>query len=43
MFPIIGTFLFIAIFSNYGKANVNSKEGGPEWVDLECEVGKKYK
>merc|ERR1711973_1023169 len=46
MFPIIGTFLFIAIFSTYGKANVNvnvnSKEGGPEWVDLECERGYKY-
>ena len=46
MFPMIGTFLFIAIFINYGKANnvnINSREGGPEWEDLECEVGKKYK
>ena len=43
MFPITGKLLFIAIISNYGKANVNSKEGGPEWEELECEVGKKYK
>merc|ERR1712168_46442 len=44
MFPVIGTFLFIAIFSNYGKANVNinSRKGGPEWEDLECERGYKY-
>ena len=44
MFPMIGTFLFIAIFINYGKANnvnINSREGGPEWEDLECEVGHK--
>merc|ERR1711973_427480 len=42
MFPVIGTFLFIAIFSNYGKANVNSKEGVLEWENLECERGYKY-
>merc|ERR1711973_6624 len=45
MFPMIGTFLFIAIFINYGKANnvnINSREGGPEWEDLECERGYKY-
>ena len=42
MFPKIRTFLFIAICSTYGIATkIDTREGVPEWEDLECEVGHK--